>query len=46
MIAALAALPILAQDKKADPPKQAQDPVCGMMVETAGSPKSEYNGKG
>ncbi|HVO97218.1 MAG TPA: YHS domain-containing protein [Bryobacteraceae bacterium] len=45
MIAALAAFPILAQDKKANPPKEAQDPVCGMMVDTATSPKSEYKGK-
>lgn len=47
MIAVLAALPVLAQDaKKTDKPaKEAQDPVCGMMVPTATSPKSEYKGK-
>jgi YHS domain-containing protein len=37
-----------AQDtKKADqkPVKEAQDPVCGMMVDTATAPKSDYKGK-
>ena len=34
---------VSAQDKK--PAKEAQDPVCGMMVDTATSPKSEYKGK-
>jgi YHS domain-containing protein len=37
-----------AQDaKKTDekPPKEAQDPVCGMMVETATAPKTDYKGK-
>jgi Cu+-exporting ATPase len=37
-----------AQDaKKTDekPAKEAQDPVCGMMVETATAPKTEYKGK-
>jgi YHS domain-containing protein len=37
-----------AQDaKKADekPVKEAQDPVCGMMVETATAPKTEFKGK-
>jgi Cu+-exporting ATPase len=37
-----------AQDaKKTDekPVKEAQDPVCGMMVETATAPKTEYKGK-
>jgi YHS domain-containing protein len=33
--------------KKSDekPAKQAQDPVCGMMVETATAAKTEYKGK-
>jgi Cu+-exporting ATPase len=33
--------------KKADekPAKEAQDPVCGMTVDTATSPKSDYKGK-
>ncbi|HEV1286489.1 MAG TPA: YHS domain-containing protein [Bryobacteraceae bacterium] len=38
----------VAQDaKKTDekPAKEAQDPVCGMMVETATAPKTEYKGK-
>jgi Cu+-exporting ATPase len=37
-----------AQDTKKEdqkPAKEAQDPVCGMMVETASSPKSDYKGK-
>ena len=37
-----------AQDaKKTDekPVKEAQDPVCGMMVETATAPKTEFKGK-
>jgi Cu+-exporting ATPase len=37
-----------AQDaKKTDekPAKQAQDPVCGMMVDTATAPKTELKGK-
>jgi YHS domain-containing protein len=37
-----------AQDaKKTDekPVKEAQDPVCGMMVETATAPKSDFKGK-
>jgi|HubBroStandDraft_1064217.scaffolds.fasta_scaffold798546_2 YHS domain-containing protein len=37
-----------AQDaKKTDekPAKEAQDPVCGMMVETATAPKTEFKGK-
>ena len=37
-----------AQDaKKAEqkPVKEVQDPVCGMMVDPAASPKSEYKGK-
>lgn len=37
-----------AQDaKKADqkPAKDAQDPVCGMMVETATAPKTDFKGK-
>ena len=39
---------VAAQDaKKADEKvvKEAQDPVCGMMVQTADAPKSEYKGK-
>ncbi len=39
---------IAAQDaKKADqkPVKEVQDPVCGMMVDPATSPKSEFKGK-
>jgi Cu+-exporting ATPase len=31
--------------KEQAPVKEAQDPVCGMMVETATAPKSEYKGK-
>ena len=43
---ALAATFGVAQDsKKADAPKEAQDPVCGMMVETATAPKTEFKGK-
>jgi YHS domain-containing protein len=37
-----------AQDaKKTDekPAKEAQDPVCGMMVDTATAPKTEFKGK-
>jgi len=38
-----------AQDSKKTtdqkPVKEAQDPVCGMMVETATAPKSEFKGK-
>jgi len=37
-----------AQDaKKTDqkPPKEAQDPVCGMTVETATAPTSDFKGK-
>jgi YHS domain-containing protein len=37
-----------AQDaKKTDekPVKEAQDPVCGMMVDTATAPKTEFKGK-
>jgi YHS domain-containing protein len=37
-----------AQDaKKTDekPVKEAQDPVCGMMVDTANAPKTEFKGK-
>lgn len=36
-----------AQDaKKTDEkPKEAQDPVCGMTVDTAKAPKTEYKGK-
>lgn len=46
ILALALAIPLLiAQDKKNDPPKQAQDPVCGMMVDTADSPKSDYKGK-
>src|ERR1700733_14571823 len=44
----LAALMGVAQDAKktdAQPPKEAQDPVCGMMVETATAQKTEYKGK-
>jgi len=44
-ILALTAISLFAQDKKAEPPKEAQDPVCGMMVDTKDSPKSEYKGK-
>ena len=44
-ILAFAAVSLFAQDKKADTPKESQDPVCGMMVETATAPKSEYKGK-
>jgi Cu+-exporting ATPase len=44
-ILALTAISLFAQDKKAAPPKEAQDPVCGMMVETKDSPKSDYKGK-
>ncbi len=32
-------------DEKAAPPKEAADPVCGMMVATADAPKTEYKGK-
>jgi YHS domain-containing protein len=42
------AIPLLvAQDNKQNspPPKEAQDPVCGMTVTTAGAPKSDYKGK-
>lgn len=46
ILALALAIPLLiAQDKKNDRPKQAQDPVCGMMVDTADSPKSDYKGK-
>jgi len=36
-----------AQDAKKTekPAKEAQDPVCGMMVETATAPKSDFKGK-
>jgi YHS domain-containing protein len=33
-----------AQDKK-EVPKEATDPVCGMSVETATAPTSDYKGK-
>jgi YHS domain-containing protein len=33
----------VAQDKKA--PKEEQDPVCGMMVNTATAEKTEFKGK-
>ena len=40
---------VRAQDAKKTeekaPVKEAQDPVCGMMVDTATSPKSDYKGK-
>jgi YHS domain-containing protein len=46
---ALAAPFTIAQDAKKTeakaPVKEAQDPVCGMMVDTANSPKTEYKGK-
>jgi Cu+-exporting ATPase len=43
---ALAAPFSIAQDtKKTEAAKEAQDPVCGMMVETATAPKTEYKGK-
>jgi YHS domain-containing protein len=46
---ALAAPFTIAQDAKKTeekaPVKEAQDPVCGMMVDPASSPKSEYKGK-
>lgn len=47
ILSVVLAIPLLvAQDsKKNAPPKQAQDPVCGMMVDTADSPKSEFKGK-
>jgi Cu+-exporting ATPase len=36
----------MAQDaKKAEPAKEVADPVCGMMVDPASAPKSEYKGK-
>jgi Cu+-exporting ATPase len=34
-----------AKKPETKPAKEAQDPVCGMMVETATSPKSDYKGK-
>lgn len=48
VLAVALAIPLLvAQDSKKNtpPPKQVQDPVCGMMVDTADSPKSDYKGK-
>jgi hypothetical protein len=46
---ALAAPFSVAQDaKKTDekqPVKEVQDPVCGMMVDTATAPKTEFKGK-
>ncbi len=49
VLAAPFAVPFaVAQDaKKAEekPVKEAQDPVCGMMVDTATSPKTVYKGK-
>lgn len=44
VVAAMAASFAIAQDKK-ETPKEAQDPVCGMMVETKDAPKTEYKGK-
>jgi YHS domain-containing protein len=34
-----------AQDAKKAEPKEAQDPVCGMTVQTADAPKTDYKGK-
>ena len=34
--------PATAEQKQ---PKEAQDPVCGMMVETSNAPKSDFKGK-
>jgi YHS domain-containing protein len=42
---ALAAPFSIAQDSKKAEAKEAQDPVCGMMVETANAPKTEFKGK-
>lgn len=36
---------IVAQDTKKTDEKEAQDPVCGMMVQTATAPKTDYKGK-
>ena len=48
LVLALAAFSVAQDSKKADEKqaaKEAQDPVCGMMVETANAPKSEFKGK-
>ena len=34
-----------AKKEEAKPAMEAQDPVCGMMVETANAPKSAYKGR-
>jgi YHS domain-containing protein len=44
LVLALAAFSV-AQDSKKAEAKEAQDPVCGMMVEKATAPKSEFKGK-
>lgn len=45
--AMLAASVAVAQDAKKEekPAKEAQDPVCGMMVDTKDAPKSDFKGK-
>lgn len=46
LAAMLAASVAVAQDaKKEEKPKEAQDPVCGMMVDTKDAPKSDFKGK-
>jgi Cu+-exporting ATPase len=46
MILVLAASFAGAQDtKKNDQPAKAQDPVCGMTIDTKDAPKSEFKGK-
>ena len=49
LLAVALAVPLLvAQDTKKsdkDAPKDAQDPVCGMMVEKATAPTTQYKGK-
>jgi YHS domain-containing protein len=44
-VLALGAAFAVAQDQKKAAPKEEQDPVCGMMVETKDAPKSEFKGK-
>jgi YHS domain-containing protein len=45
LVLALATFSFAQDSKKADEKKEAQDPVCGMMVEKATAPKSEFKGK-
>lgn len=34
-----------AQDAKKTPPAKAEDPVCGMTIDTKDAPKSDFKGK-